>query len=275
MNFKQWILNEAFDTISDFLLNPDNRYKNWNQIIEEFKASGGEVLGVGSHAEVYSHPSWKYVVKVYANDPIYTKFVRFAYNHSDSVFPKFFGLPQKIVPEYTRPKSMATLNLVRMERLQPIDKKLAEQILNNLYSAVNYLNNPTTPARIGFKFTHTQEEDYYATRNLMPIRQLLQNPRIKEFYEGCRNLIKFQGGALDMASNNIMQRQNGELVFADPFWEGSNPYADAARVRDMETDSYSDYEPVMYPGGKLPTKPKKKKVKMSNQINPNYDNTPF
>lgn len=263
MHFKEWLLTEAFDTISDFLLNPEHRYKKWDQVIKEFEASGGEVLGVGSHATVYSHPSWNYVLKVYPNDPVYTKFVRFAYQHNDSVFPKFYGLPQKIVPEYTRPQTMARLYLVRMERLHPIDGKLAKTILDNLYSAVHYLTYPN------------QEEDYYTTRNLIPIRESLKDPKIKQFYEGCKNLLKFQGGALDMASNNVMKRENGELVFADPFWEGSNPYADAANARRMETDDFDYDEPKMYPGGKLPNNPRKKKIKQVQQLHDPYDDPPF
>jgi hypothetical protein len=258
IDFKKWI-NESFDTISNFLLNPENRYKTWNELIEEFKASGGEILGHGSHATTYSHPSWKYVLKIYSNDPIYTKFVRFAYKHKDSVFPKFYGLPQKIIPEYTRTKSHSILNIVRMEKLYEVDKNLSKSLLDNIYQAVNYLTYPPT------------EEDIYTARNLAPIKELIKNPRILEFYEGCKKVLEFKDGALDMATNNIMRRSNGKLVFADPFWEGSNPYADADRARAMETDSWSDYEPKLYPGGRIP---KEKKPKIKKHIYKN-DDTPF
>jgi len=99
MNFKDWLLHESFDSISEFLLNPDHKEKDWDELMDEFKSSGGKLIGVGKKGQVFSHPRWPYVLKMY-NDEFYTSFVRFAFKNPHSAFPKFFGPPKKVTPFY-------------------------------------------------------------------------------------------------------------------------------------------------------------------------------
>jgi hypothetical protein len=86
-------LKEDFNNVLDFLLNPEHRNKTWKELMGEFTASGGKLIGTGKHGEVFSHPRWNYVVKMF-NDPFYLRFVRFTYRYPHKSFPKFFGAAQ-------------------------------------------------------------------------------------------------------------------------------------------------------------------------------------
>jgi hypothetical protein len=98
ISFKEFVLKEEFDSVSDFLLNPEHRNKTFNQLLDEFEKSGGKFIGSGKYGQVFEHPSWKYVIKVFQNDPEYLSFARFAYRNPHPSFPKFYGPPQRIIP---------------------------------------------------------------------------------------------------------------------------------------------------------------------------------
>jgi S-methylmethionine-dependent homocysteine/selenocysteine methylase len=40
-----YLIKEAFDTVTEFMLNPENSDKDYDELIAEFEASGGEVIG--------------------------------------------------------------------------------------------------------------------------------------------------------------------------------------------------------------------------------------
>ena len=97
-SFKNFLLNEEFDKVSDFLLNPEHRNKTFNELLSEFQKSGGKYIGSGKYGQVFDHPNWQYVIKVFPDDPQYLSFARFAYKNPHPSFPKFWGPPQRIVP---------------------------------------------------------------------------------------------------------------------------------------------------------------------------------
>lgn len=276
MNFKTWLLNEAFDTVTDFLLNPEHRNKTWQELMSEFKASGGQVIGQGKFGQVFTHPQWKYVLKMY-DDQYYTSFVRFAYRANHSAFPKFFGMPQRIVPFYRRYAEQAKTYIVRMEKLKPIPTDVFKLINELWWEGTQYIEAMKTG-------THERELE----RTVYPERKerrlgkepwvvkykyferviaaIQQHPTLLKLFEGLKLLsdAKLQG-SFDFHSNNFMQRDNGELVVIDPLWAGSNPYADHQRAIDAEIGyDGGDYEPKEpeLMGGQLPRKVKKKKPKV-------------
>ena len=293
MKFKEWLLSEAsFDTVSDFLLNPEHRSKTWNQLIDEFKSSGGEEIGVGKYGTVFSHPNWPYVLKVY-EDEYYTRFARFAYKNPHPAFPKFLTPPQRIIPFYRRYASQATKYIVRMEKLLPIPKELFKKFDRWI--------------EIGMKYAeakHKGTEDYEIEDTVYPpfkerkqgktpylakvkyfqdvIDFIKENPKTYNIFEGLyllkkENLIEKRNGRLDIHENNFMQRANGDIVIVDPLWGGSisNPY------EDYKKSITFDYEPDDSPpnliGGQLPVKKIKSKQKPKS-YNPPYNtsnNMPF
>lgn len=289
MNFQDWLVNESFDTVSDFLLNPEHRNKTWNQLIDEFKASGGKIIGVGKYGQVFSHPSWSYVLKVYF-DEYYTRFVRFAYRNPHPSFPKFYGPPQRIIPFYRRYKSESIQYLVRMEELFPISSKTFSLINIYYHQGMNYIRavetgsqNQEVEERI---YPNSQErkagkKSYIGKVKLyQDIIDILEKyPKLYSVFEGLYLLTKANlKGSFDIHEENFMQRPNGDIVISDPLWEGTNPYADYKRMIDMETDTGA-YQDQDYPdpdviGGKLPKKIKAKKPpqKVSTQ---SFDDAPF
>jgi hypothetical protein len=236
MRFSQFLtLHEAFDTVSDFLLNPEHRYKTWDQLMKEFEASGGSYIGGGRFGTVYDHPSWPYVVKVF-NDPFYLRFARFAYRNPHPCFPKFFGPPQRIVPFYTRGAAQSVQYIVRVEKLIPVkDQQMLKQFITLYDYAVYYLTSSDKGNR------------YFDS-----VRELFQRyPQLEKLTEAIFLVQRNIHGAMDIHTENIMQRQNGDLVLTDPLWEGTNPYADARRAMEMETDPVYDEPPSNIVGGKM------------------------
>lgn len=300
MNFKTWL--ENFDNATNFLLNPENSNKTWDQLEDEFRKSGGQIIGAGRYSSVFSHPKWNYILKKY-NDPLYTAFVRFAYNNPHPAFPKFFGPPKKIIPQYRRYKSSATAYIVRVEKLEPIDRQLFDTINNLYHRGMGYLRNKDLEDtkwdygidRFG---RHDIRDDYYGrimrgqqekeptqikVKHFQDVIDAIKlNPAILNVFQGI-DILSRSGlkGVLDMHAGNLMKRTNGDIVLIDPFWEGSNPYADAAHARNMEIDAYGDYgydepPPPDIMGGKLPKRVRPKKANKPVYTRPSDDDdTPF
>jgi hypothetical protein len=291
LNFFKW-LNEGFDSIPDFLLNPEHRYKTWDQLIEEFEESGGKILGHGSYGTVFSHPKWPYVLKMY-NDMYYTRFVRFAYNNPHVSFPKIYNLPQKVVPFWKRFQSSATVYLVRMEKLEELPIEIGRLLVKSIDYGISYIRDKKTNSH-----EREYEEKEYLTisqrkagripgvikvkHHQYIIDILKDHPNFLPVYEGAFIIESknFQAASDLLNPNNYMRRENGEIVITDPLWEGSNPYSDHKRMMDMETgayDTYDDYEPDLI-GGELPKKKRKKKIKPFKQNNfksNDNDDVPF
>jgi hypothetical protein len=300
LNFKTWLV-ESFDSISEFLLNPEHKTKTWEQLLGEFKSSGGEELGNGQYGTTFSHPRWPYVLKMY-QDPLYTGFVRFAYKNPHSAFPKFYGPPQRVTPHYKRHESQATTYLVRMEKLEPIDAATFKLIEDNNNMVTPYLRaretgtlGQTVPGRVepSVRRQHrlarrqanadNQPEPPFPTApEVNPFQQFMdaikKKPSLLPLFEGMIALLNSGlRGAPDLKQDNFMKRKDGSLVYTDPFWEGSNPYKDAAAAFDRETDAYGDYdsgEPSLV-GGELPKKRRKKRKKLRNPTLKTDNDVPF
>jgi hypothetical protein len=125
INFKEYyeLLWEAFDTPTSLLLNPDNNSKSWQRVYNEFEATGGYMLGSGAFGNTFFHPSWPYILKTFAEDDAYLRYIRWIHKQpSNPAFPKIYGLPTKITPNYIRPGKQRTMYVLRMEKLEPIDQ---------------------------------------------------------------------------------------------------------------------------------------------------------
>lgn len=263
MNFKIWLI-ENFRTVTDFLLNPENSNKTWEELEKEFKESGGEILGSGKYGKVFYHPSWKYVLKMY-NDPLYTSFVRFAFKNPLPAFPKFYGPPKKIIPQYKRYESEAISYIVRMEKLKPIDYETFELIDKFYTKSLDFFKNPEAEDTYWY-YGKSKQFIYYGPdskgnepkevkvkRHQELIDAIKDKPELFNILHGIYVLTTSSlPGSLDVHQNNFMKRDNGDIVFVDPFWVGSNPYRDAQMAIDREIDRhYSVKEPTLM-GGKLP-----------------------
>jgi len=291
--FAEFFITEDFDTVSDFLLNPEHRNKTWDQLMKEFEASGGEYAGGGRHASVFSHPRWPYVLKMF-HDVNYLRFARFAYKTSHSAFPKLFGPPQKVVPFYKRTPEEATTYIARIELLQPVDAQLAKIIIDWYPEGLSYVDavkrgvgDAEVEQVIRPSFKERRNGAQPQTVKVKRYQDLFdvfkRNPKIKTLYEGLALVCQgVKECALDMHPENIMKRNNGDLVLIDPVWEGSNPYSDYQAMLDSETDRWGDYEPPepTLVGGKMPTKKRpwrkaKKAASAARRAQEDHDEVPF
>ena len=272
-NFKTWL--EAFETPSDFLLNPKNKQTDFNSLLMQFQDDGGHAE-YGKYGTVLISPKWPYVIKIFPDDPEYTRFARFAYKNPHPSFPKIYGPPQKIIPFFKRTKSWAKLFVVRIEKLMPVqDKEMMTLIIQNYQWGISFFNaakhgleNREFDKTIWPKLTQKRiygdrQPQIVKVKEYQHIFDLFAKyPQIKNLYQAIY-IINISGleGSPDIHAGNVMQRKDGELVLIDPLWAGSNPYMDALAQQRMEIDGYSsdfDEEPEQILGGELP---KKKKIK--------------
>lgn len=253
MNFGGFFhLAEQFDKVTDFLLNPEHRDKTFKELEQEFLSSGGRFLGGGQFGLVYEHPSWPYVIKIFPHDDCYIRFVRMAYRHIHSSFPKFYGLPQQIVPFFRRDASRRRMYVVRTEKLYPVkNRAMLKLAVDNADAAQWYFDVEKHKAHDNFDQYSQRQYDHY-------VDIFEQYPQLKPLLEGWGK-INILRCAADLKEDNIMQRQNGELVWVDPVWYGESPYETHARLMRAEVDDWEDPEPPQdIPGGRLnaPKKPR-------------------
>lgn len=249
IGFKEWLYFEATNTVKDFLTDPTNKDKTFSDIILDFKKSGGEVLN-GKFGFVFIYPSWNYIIKIFDDDSCYLQFARFVYSHPHPSFPKLYGPPQKIVPFYKREFPKYYTYVSRVEKLYPVDKELTKEIYNNYHYGT-----------LETDITSFRSDDIHAKRYLQFIKE---HPKVKTLYDGLKILFAQNIKCVfDESSSNIMQRINGDLVWSDPFWYGSTPYADVAALSDLNFGDYDYREPNYIQGGEIYKKKRihKKKTK--------------
>jgi len=248
-------INEKFNTVSDFLLNPEHSNKIYNQLIEEFEASGGKLIGVGKNAKVFEHPSWSYVLKTFTQDQFYITFARFAYRKPMPAFPNFYGPPKRILPFYLRNKKETNIYIVMMEKLKPLNREIANIIIDNFQLGIAFVNDKDNNREHkvysrGKTFTEKVHKKIFDI--------LKQYPSILLVFQGLSIILnnKLQGskGRFDPNPNNFMQRDNGEIVIIDPLWGGSKykPY----NSPKPEIDNLEPPHPNVI-GGKYPIKPRR------------------
>jgi hypothetical protein len=202
--YRLWM--ESFDTVSDFMINPEHSNKTYEQIFKEFKKSGGKNIGYGAFGMVYSHPKWQYVLKTFKSDDSYLKFVRYAYDNPHPSFPKFYGKPQRVSPK------IQTINdkryLVRIEKLKPISKKAFDKIDFRLADFFKLIHNPDD----------VSDEERYELLNMRSnLRQVS-----KSVYNLLEGLYLIRSNLMlpeDLHDGNLMVRNDGQFVWIDPVKE--------------------------------------------------------
>lgn len=142
-------------------------------------------LGSGFYARVYARPQDDFVIKIFRQDPGYSRFLNYVFEHAKNPYvPKLKGKIIKLPNNYS---------LVRIEKLKRIDVDLFNGIL---FAA----NNPHDKPLI-----KTVNQTY---------------PGLLDFIAELKDMVKYSGNtiAFDLHRNNMMMR--GETpVIIDPFAE--------------------------------------------------------
>lgn len=225
------ILWEKFDTVSEFLLDPGHKDKDWEQVVMDFKNSGGRILGRGYFGKVFDHPSWPYVLKVFPRDDCYLKFVRFARENPMRGFPFFYDKPRRVLPTFLRGLDMANPYVVRMERLIPVPDgfAVAGRIVDMINEAVGHFGK-------GYDY-----RNYGAADHMLLFRT-------GEYYEPVKAglllasspPVRRTGCWIDLHGENILMRKNGtDIVLSDPV---AKIRITGASTRNFGGSSLSDLE---------------------------------
>ena len=259
--FYKQLIDESFDGVFNFLLNPEHDNIEWYDLIRKFEASGGKVLGSGKYATVMEHPSWKYVLKVFSQDDSYLKYVRFVLKNKRPSFPVFYDKPRRIVPRFKRFAAQTYLYIVKTEKLYPIDKDMFGKIEKYLYYNIEFIEDMIQ--RHDWDKVH--KNSWVEMKNEREELELKYPslPQFKKDYSYLQNSAAENNfGSFDMTHNNVMKRANGEFVLSDPFWEGMSLHQIQRHAIEYETD-YPSYEPdkPMLTGGELPKRKKINKPK--------------
>lgn len=258
------VLLDSFKTPSDMFSDPANNDRTFDEMLKQLKQEGGSVIGRGKQGTVLKHPDWPYIIKFFSSDDSYIRFVRFVNKNPHVCFPKFYGNPQLIVPNFKRTSEYENLYLVRMEYI-PFEIKSKEDedfIIDELAQWPNYFSEESHP--------YGKNEDYYVHmkqyERMMDIKQ--KRPDLVRL-SNCFDILRSAGLFNDIHENNIRQREDGEFVVIDPAWNGVfNPEVYRRELIDRETGDFSYEDEAQKPqiaGGKRVDYRKAKREKLKRE----------
>jgi hypothetical protein len=261
------LLCEEFERPSGLFNNPAYDDVLWADILKKFESEGGKVEGQGKFGMVLSHPRWGYVLKIFANDDYYLRFIRFAMKHPNRSFPQVLDKPRKIIPHFKRTRETQFLYLVPIEKLYPISKSDWEDIKYYLYYG-------PSDNEYAFELSKTMPNWADIIKNLERLeRKYPEMQRLKSDYDIFRSTPL--EGSEDFTQSNFMKRENGEFVITDPLWQGETPYQTHDRLMRAEMGYNDDPVPPEYiRGGKKWKRPKRKKTS-SPEKRSELDDVPF
>lgn len=116
------LIHEVLQGIKKF------QHMTWDEFINYLESHGIAVIGEGVYGQVFAHPSWNYVVKVFDSDSGYENFLSFVTKHQQlNCLPRLKRGMVKL-HQFHRRSVEATgikyLNIVKMERLEKLPKDL-------------------------------------------------------------------------------------------------------------------------------------------------------
>ena len=253
---------------------------SWHDILTKFEKQGIKFIGGGKYGQVFTHPSWNYVIKILENDPEYLAFVDWVISHPNKHFPKFAKKPLRMHQFHTRPtKSAPYWYIVKIEKLYPItDRKLLEFLVYELERC----------GEVAWRKRHGTPSTYYNPNHvqLFPDGSMVKGatiqdvfdkyPWIEELAYAYTQIWEAELGHNDLHSGNIMQRKDGTIVITDPVWEGETPLqAYYAWLRSESGDMYSDYDDQGISGPKYTHKKSGQDLPQKQQSYPDWNDIPF
>jgi hypothetical protein len=179
----------------------------WPEIINHIKEHFGIVLlGSGAYGQVFSHPSWNYVIKIYESDPGYDRFLKFCSSANSPHLPKVLRAPKVIHQFHTRlPEAGSKLNVVKLEILQPLSSNFTA-----LLSQVRGTHSNKKMAHLYMQFKSNQRDGLY-----MQISSKYNLDDVFTILSQIEGQMSGDHEFLDIHDSNFMMR--GEtVVIADP-----------------------------------------------------------
>lgn len=256
-------------------------HKTWDELLDDFEKRGIKFIGGGKYGQVFSHPAWNYVIKVFEDDPYYMGFVDWVIAHPNKHFPRFSKRPLKMHKFYSRFSNDTNhFYVVKIEKLYPItDRALMEFLVYEL-------------ERIGeaaWKKHNNHQYTYYNPNytQRFPNGSMVKGATVEDVFKqypwteslglAFSALWEAEVGHQDIHSGNIMQRKDGTIVIIDPVWQGETPeQAYYAFLRAESGDVYGEYDDLpMTSGPKYPHHKKQSPPKQKQEPYPSWDDIPF
>lgn len=168
------------ETHSDYIDRIDSKFKR---------------LGNGAFANVYQHPKRNVVVKVFdaKDDKGYARYLKWAEkNQQNPYVPKIHH-----VERFTNKRENEEITVVFMEKLKAARYKHLEELIDKL--------------PLGYDLDQYSSSEWFrVSRSDVDDKHLIE---IAKFF--CQELP--EGVDLDLHDENYMRRNNGQIVFTDPF----------------------------------------------------------
>lgn len=234
-----------------------HKYKSTFHIgtwLMDFQKAGGEFLGAGKYATVIGHPKWDHVFKFFYADEPYMDFVRWAMANPNKHVPTFLGRPKVCTPFWTRDTHQDTIFVIKMERLLPWNPGREFDLQRHLEGSREYFDiigdddkeiaylDRQTGGYGADEIEHTR-----AWKNANDWMQRYREAWAK--WPGLQDLCRYFWehlleapieASMDLHVQNVMQREDGTLVFTDPYWYGENPYQLHDRLMRAETGAWEE-----------------------------------
>ncbi len=200
----------------EFEFPEDPQKRTLGDLYNRFIQKGGSIIGAGAFGRVLTHPSWDYVLKVFdASDECYLRFIRYAMNNPKiPCLPKVIGKPQRILGNFQRDVTDEYIAFVRLERLYPLtpenEKIVMDNRLRNAFREYAYVK------KAGMELSEEEEPEAWHVIN----KTGEQFPHAESLINVLKELVvdpKYKNCIIDVHDENVMQRENGELVLTDPF----------------------------------------------------------
>lgn len=198
---------------------------DWQQFEGYLKSQNIELLGRGAFGKVFSNPKWNYVIKVFEQDNAYLTFVNYALKNPNKHFPRFLKNPKNIPQFLTRPSNSAShFNIVKIEKLIQIDEDVGKFIAANIqriaaHYQVDTTNDTDSEIIIEYDILTGGQKQYLSLKKLISNCESegLDIISIMETYIDLQRLTN-RNVIDDMHTGNLMQREDGTVVFIDPFY---------------------------------------------------------
>ena len=198
----------------------------WPEIIQMLdKKYGIKFLDRGMWGQVFDHPSWNYVVKVFDTDDAYLSFVNFVLQNPNIHYPKFLRKPIEMHLFHKRSSHITnkTFYIVKVEKLQPIPQLF--KLFFNLEIIEDIIQAKEQNQKIcllpdiknfDLSLRHLTFSEQNIDEFIKKFPELKLNTLINAIMMLKHSKLSDQF-KWDLHGNNCMMRKDGTLVITDPF----------------------------------------------------------
>jgi len=169
-----------------------------SQLADVVYSHGWKLLGRGSEASVAEHPEKGYVLKIWPNRSLYTKFVELVQRNPNPHFPRFSKVMKRIPG--------TQFSYVRMEKLIPVTQYDILVNMPDCFCVVKELYQRQGTAL-----------PYWIENNAQAIQCPKLSPDAKMLVKLMSAQLKKIGPVLDLHPANIMRRGNTWII-TDPYY---------------------------------------------------------